>query len=86
VILIESKQPYSNILLKNYLLSFFYLLSASETDEVLFIGHVCQSSFTIFPPNYYKNRPLWFVVGGTKALVCSTKMNVRFYVVQTAGV
>jgi hypothetical protein len=38
------------------------------------------------PPDYYKSRPLWFVVGGAKTLVRSSKMNMWVYVVQATGV
>jgi hypothetical protein len=38
----------------------------------------------ILPLDYYKSSPLWFIIGGTKALVRSSKMNMRVYVVQAA--
>jgi hypothetical protein len=36
------------------------------------------------PQDYYKSSPRWFVVGGTKALVHSRKMNTVVYVVWAA--
>jgi hypothetical protein len=35
-----------------------------------------------FHRHCYKNSPLWFIVGGTKAVVCTSWMNTRFYVVR----
>jgi hypothetical protein len=36
------------------------------------------------PPDYYKSNPLWFVVGGTKALIHLSRMNTWIYVVWAA--
>jgi hypothetical protein len=38
-----------------------------------------------FHRHCYKSSPLWFIVGGTKALVRSRQMNMRVYVVQATG-
>jgi hypothetical protein len=36
--------------------------------------------------DYYKSSPLWFIVGGTKALVRIGRMNMVVYMVRAAGV
>jgi hypothetical protein len=38
----------------------------------------------VSPQDYYKSSPRWFIDGGTKALVRSSKMNMVVYVVQAA--
>jgi hypothetical protein len=38
-----------------------------------------------FPRDYYKSSPRWFVVGETKALVRSSKINTMVYVVWAIG-
>jgi hypothetical protein len=44
----------------------------------------CRSGLRHFHRDYYKSSPLWFVVGGTKALIRSSKMNTVAYVVRAA--
>jgi hypothetical protein len=46
---------------------------------------LCQSGFTTLPLAYYMSSPLWFVVGGAKDLVRSSKRNMRVYMVWAAG-
>jgi hypothetical protein len=46
---------------------------------------VVEVGFTTLPLDYYKSSPLWFVVGGTKALVLLSKMNTRIYVIRVTG-
>jgi nicotinic acid mononucleotide adenylyltransferase len=41
----------------------------------------CQSSLRYFHRDYYKSSPLWFIIGGTKALVSSSRMNTEIYIV-----
>jgi hypothetical protein len=43
-----------------------------------------RSGLRHFPRDYYKSSPWWFVVGGTKALVHTSRMNTRVYVVHVA--
>jgi hypothetical protein len=38
--------------------------------------------FTTHPRNYYKSSSQRFIVGGTKALVCSSRMNRVVYVIR----
>jgi hypothetical protein len=45
----------------------------------------CQSGLRHFHLDYYKSSPLWFVVGGTKAPVRSSRMNTGIHVVRATG-
>jgi hypothetical protein len=45
---------------------------------------VCRSGFTTLLSDYYKSSLLWFIVGWSKALVCSSRMDTRIYVLWTA--
>jgi hypothetical protein len=45
----------------------------------------CQSGLRHFPWNYYKSSLWRFVDGGIKALVCTSRMNTRIYVVRAVG-
>jgi hypothetical protein len=45
----------------------------------------CQNGLQHIPRKFYKSSPRRFVVGGTKALVYSSMVNMMVYVVRTAG-
>jgi hypothetical protein len=55
------------------------LLSVGWAKKRLFM---CQSGLQHFHQDYNKSSLLWFIVGGTKALACSSKMNIVIYVVR----
>jgi hypothetical protein len=38
------------------------------------------------PPVMLQEQPAWFIVGGTKALVRTSRMNTRVYMVRATGV
>jgi hypothetical protein len=45
----------------------------------------CRSGLRHFPWNIYKSNPQWFIVGGTKALIRSSKVSTGIYVIQAVG-
>jgi hypothetical protein len=70
---------------KNTLIWLDSIYNSSWSNMNTVVCYCYRSGLWHFHRHCYRSSPLWFIVGGTKALVRTSWMNTRVYMVWPAG-